>query len=156
MSKLFVCAILGLVVTGCSTIVTHRADLNSAPKGVRVYPPKVYLLVDAKENETTLAYLPDYSQAYDIKPVTVLAKQDFKIELDDGQVKSFAANQDTVAILTFVKDSAALAVKAAGVAAAAPVIKGTFGLESGIYRLDNDGVFRKMTENKPPAPAVIL
>lgn len=147
-SRVLVVAVLSVVVTGCSTLVTHKANLNAAPQGIRVYPPKVYLLVDTKENETTLAYLPDYSQAYDVKPVTMLAKQDFKLELDNGQVKLFAANQDTVAILTFVKDSAAVAVKAAGVAAASPVIKGTFGLASGIYRLDADGLFRKVTDPK--------
>ncbi len=148
MIQLLICVILGVGAIGCSTIVTHKADLNAVPRGVRVYPPKVYLLVDTKENESTLAYLPDYSQAYDIKPMTILAKQDFKIEMDDGQLKSVTSNQDSIAILTFVKDSANLAAKAAGVAVSSSVIKGTFGLESGIYRLDGDGIFRRVTEKK--------
>ena len=73
---------------------------------------------------------------------------DFKIEMDDGQLKSVTSNQDSIAILTFVKDSANLAAKAAGVAVSSSVIKGTFGLESGIYRLDGDGIFRRVIEKK--------
>jgi hypothetical protein len=115
--------------------------LNKAPNGVRVYPPKVYLLVDTNEKKTTLAYLPDYSRAYDVKPLTVLAKQDFKIEVEEGQVKSLASNQDTTAFLTFMKEAATLAAKAAGAAVSSSVINGTFGLQSGIYWLNDQGVF---------------
>ena len=55
-SRVLVGAVLSVVVTGCSTLVTHKANLNAAPQGIRVYPPKVYLLVDTKENETCLLY----------------------------------------------------------------------------------------------------
>jgi hypothetical protein len=108
----------------------------------------VYLLVDAGEKKTTIAYFPDYKRAYDVKPQTILAKQDFKIEMEDGQLKSFLANQDTTAALTFFNSAATLAAKAAGVGVSATVFNGTFGLESGIYQLGDDGVFHKMTESK--------
>src|SRR5206468_3210193 len=62
----------------CATVLTQKADLAKKPNGVRVYPPKVYLMVDTVEKKTTLAYLPDYSRAYDVLPVTIFAKQDFK------------------------------------------------------------------------------
>ncbi len=133
-----------LFLTGCATVVTHKADLAKRPDGVRVYPPKVYLMVDTTERKSTLAYLPDYSRAYDVKPVTVLAKQDFKIELDEGQLKALTSDEDTTALLSFIKDSAALAAKAAGMGVSSSVINGTFGLESGIYCLSDDGAFRRL------------
>jgi hypothetical protein len=91
-----------------------------------------------------LAYLPDYNRAYDMKPLTIFAKQDFKIETEEGQAKVLTANQDTTAFLTFFKEAAALAAKAAGLAVSAEVREGSFGLESGIYCLGDNGVFRRM------------
>ncbi len=83
--KLVPVIIIGLMC-GCSTMVTDKVvDLDSAPKGVRIYPPKVYLMVDTVEKKTTLTYLPDYQRAYDVKPLAIFSKQDFKIELDEGQ-----------------------------------------------------------------------
>jgi hypothetical protein len=132
------------LLTGCTTLVTHRAKLDERPDGIRVYPPKIYLMVDTAERKSTLSYLPDYSRAYDVKPRTFLAQQDFKIELDEGQLKALTANQDTTALMGIIKDSAAQAAKAAATGVSSSVINGTFGLVSGIYRLEDDGVFRKL------------
>lgn len=148
-TALFASLLAAALASGCATVVTSKADLNRPPEGVRIYPPLVVLLVDAAEKKTTIAYLPDYSRAYDVKPRTLLAKQEFKIETDEGQLKSLTATQDTTAILSFIKENAALAAKAAGVAASSSVINGSFGLESGIYRLGDDGVFRRMTVAPP-------
>ena len=131
---------------GCATIWTKKADLAAAPEGVRVYPPKLCILVDAKvnsgEGSTIIAYVPDFSRAYDVKPVTVLAKQDFKLELEEGQVKALTSNQDTTAFLEFLKEAAQLAAKAAGagVSASAPA-KGTFGFSAGVHCMKDDGTF---------------
>jgi len=130
-------------LSGCATIATRKADLAKAPKGVRVYPPKVYLMVDANERKTTLAFLPDYTRAYDVLPVSIFAKQDFEIEFSDGQLKSLTANQDTTAIISLLKEGATLAAKAAGVGVSSSTINGTFGLETGVYCLGDDGTFRK-------------
>lgn len=137
--KLSYIIMASIIIGGCATIVTEKADLSKKPKGVRVYPPKVYLMVDTVANQTTIAYLPDFKRAYDVKPLTVFAKQDFKIELDEGQLKSLTSNQDTTSILTFFQGAAQLAAKAAGAGVSAQIIKGTFGLPSGIYLLKNDG-----------------
>lgn len=132
---------MGLAVSSCATISTSKADLNEAPDGVRVYAPKVYLFVDGTSKKSRLEVLPDYDRAYDVKPVTILAKHDFKIELDDGRLKSLAANQDTTALLTFlggvVEEAAGIAGAVSGVS-----IDGTFGLAEGIYVMGDDGVFR--------------
>ncbi len=147
-TKLLICTIAAALATGCATVVTNKANLNDVPNGVRIYPPKVYLMVDAAEKKSTLAYLPDYSRAYDLKPLTILAHQDFKVETDEGQLKALTANQDTTAILSFLKEAATLAAKSAGVAVSSTVLNGSFGLESGIYQLGDDGVFRKVTVTK--------
>ncbi len=138
--------LLGLVLsfslTGCSTFATKKADLSQAPDGVRIYPPRVCLFVDETEKRSTLAYLPDYRRAYDIKPITVVAKQDFKVELEEGQLKVLTSNQDTTALLTFIKEAGTLAAKAAGVGVSAQVLNGTFGFKSGIYCMNDEGVIR--------------
>lgn len=130
--------------TGCATVITHKADLAQKPQGVRIYPPRVYLLVDTTERKSTLAYLPDFERAYDVKPLTILAQQDFKVELDEGQLKSLTDNQDTAGIISLIKEGASTAAKAAGVAVSSTVISGTFNLPTGIYRLDDHGVFRRV------------
>jgi hypothetical protein len=132
------------LLCGCATVVTHKADLAKAPKGVRVYPPQVCLLVDAKANQgegsTVIVYLPDFDRAYDVKPLTLFAKQDFKVELDEGQLKTLTADQDTTAFLSFLKEAGQLAARAAGVgvSASAP-LRGTFGFPSGLHCLRDDG-----------------
>lgn len=129
---------------GCATIVTEKANLDAKPNGIRVYPPKVCLMVDHEQKKSTLAYLPDYNRAYDVKPLTIFAKQEFRIEIEEGQAKALTANQETTAFLSFFKEAATLAAKAAGVAVSASTIDGSFGLGSGIYCLGDDGMFRRM------------
>jgi hypothetical protein len=135
---------LAYLTSSCATIVTEKAELGSKPNGVRIYPPKVYLLVDTAKSESTLVYAPDYRRAYDVKPLTIFAKQDFKVETDEGQLKSLVTNQDTTALLTFIQGAGELAAKAAGVAVSTTTIAGTFGLESGIYLLTDHGAFKKI------------
>lgn len=126
---------------GCATVETELAKLPEAPKGVRVYPPRVCLLVDAAEKKSVLAYLPDYRRAYDVKPLTIFAKHDFKVELEEGQLKTLQSNQDTTAFLTFMKDAGTLAAKAAGVGLSSQVISGTFGFDTGVHCMKDDGTF---------------
>lgn len=140
-----------LLSSGCATILTEKADLARKPNGVRVYPPQVCLLVDAEANTGegawVIAYLPDLDRAYDVRPLTILAKQEFKIELDEGQLKALSASQDTTAFLTFLSESAQLAAKAAGIGVSASTpARGTLGLPSGIHCLRDDGTF-------PPPPS---
>ena len=112
--------------------------------GVRIIPSKVFLFVDTSKNETQIVTLPDFQNAYDIKPLTILAKQDFTIELDSSsQLKKLTSNQDTTAIFTFLGSLAESAGKAAGTFASATLIKGTFGLATGVYEFKQDGTFAK-------------
>ena len=119
-----------LLLSACSTIQTVKvSDPNSAPDGVRVFPPKVYLAVD-KQNVLSQVYvLPDYQRAYDIKPIRIWSKNDFSVELDDGKLSKLTSNEDTTAILTFINQAGQAAAKGAGIpVAGSAAIKGTFGL----------------------------
>lgn len=127
---------------GCATVVTREADLAQAPDGVRVYPPKVCLLVDTGENATVIATFPDFARAYDLKPLTVLARQDLKLELDGGRLAAFSASQDTTAFPRLLTDAAALAAGTAGAGVSTSgTLKGTFGFDDGVHCLGDDGRF---------------
>jgi len=133
--------VLALHFAGCATIITTKANPDDVPNGIRVYLPRIYLFVDAEGTPPTtkLMYLPDYQRAYDIKPLTLLAKQDFEVEFTDGQVSKLKANQDTTAIIELLKKAAELGAKAAGLGVSKEVLPGSLGLPSGIYRLEDNG-----------------
>jgi len=145
-----------LFLASCATITTRsvrRDQLDSAPEGVRVYAPKVYLFVDAVAHKSTLANLPDYGRAYDVKPLTIFAKQDFNIKTDVGQPTDVTSNQDTTAFLTFVQGAAQMAVKAGGLPASITTMDGDFGLASGVYALGEDGTWQPAALVPPPQTA---
>ena len=112
-----------------------------------VYPPRVYLLVDSRFGEgkglTTLLTLPNYAEAYDIRPVTVFSRNDFRIQVEDGMMKSLQSDQDTTAALALFKTAGVAAASAAGVGVSARDFEGSYGLETGIYILQPDGTFKK-------------
>jgi hypothetical protein len=128
-----------LTGASCTTVTTRKADLDQPPSGVRIYAPRVYFAVDTTKQETTVLVLPDFQRVYDLKPVTVFAKQDFKVELDEGILKTLTANQDTTGILSLFKEGATLGAKAAGVSVSAQTIRGTLGLPTGLYVLTDNG-----------------
>jgi len=140
--------LLACAITGCATLSTYEADLSAKPKGVRVYPPKVYLLVDAEKERSHLVYLPDFQRAYDVAPVAVLAEHQFAVEMDGGMLRSLTSKQDPTAFLTFVKEAGAMGAGAAGVPVSKETFEGTFGLASGIYVLSDEGTFQRIQE--PP------
>jgi hypothetical protein len=130
-------------VGACATIQTRNADLNSKPDGVRVYPPKMYLFVG--EKSSWLVSAPDVENAYDIKPLTIFAKHDFKVEMTEGMLTGVVSNQDTTSFLTFVKGVGELGAKAGGVGVSQQVFSNeTFGLKPGIYRMKRDGTFTRV------------
>ena len=135
-------ALAAVGVAGCATIVTREADLARAPDGIRVYPPKVCLLVDTGANATVIATFPDLARAYDVKPLTILARQDWKLELEGGQLTALAANQDTSAFPRFLTEAAQVAAGAAGAGVSASgALEGTFGFDDGVHCMRDDGSF---------------
>ena len=131
--------------SGCAMVVTKPADLARAPDGIRVYPPRVCLLVDNAASTTVIAYFPDLARAYDVKPVAVLARHEFKLEIEEGQVQALTSNQDTTFFLSLLRE-ARLAAKAAGVgvSASAP-LEGSFGFSDGVHCMRDDGSFARAT-----------
>ena len=128
-----------LSLVGCATIRVNEAVAGKPPDGIRIYPPKVYLLVDTCAKKSRLMYAPDFANAYDVKPLTIFAKQDFTVELDEGQLKKLVSSQDTTAFLTFLQGAAEIAAKAFGTGVSSTSIDGTFGLADGIWMMDATG-----------------
>jgi hypothetical protein len=134
---------------GCTGISTRMVKTNDPePHGIRVYPPCVYLFVST--NESRLVTLPDMGRAYDVKPWAILAKHDFSLELSEGMITKLAADQDSTASLALLQKMAELGAAAA---AGAKGVEGTafatdFGLTTGIYRIDDKGVFQ-LVNQKP-------
>jgi hypothetical protein len=135
-----------LAAPGCVSWLATRAvaDPDAPPRGVRVYAPRHYLLVDAEEKKSQLVTLPDLCRAYDIQPISILSKQDFTVKLDEGQLADLTSNQDGTAWLTFFKSVGELAARSAGVPVSAAQINGSFGLASGVYRIRDDGGLERL------------
>lgn len=147
MKKLILCCALIIaliVVSGCAGISTYPARSNE-PRGIRVYPQKIYLLVG--DNKSKFVSLPDVKNGYDIKPWSFLSKHDFNIKIEEAQLKELTSNQDTTAALSLVQKIVELAAKAAepGIKAL-PVgeLESSFGFHPGIYELSETGLFKKV------------
>jgi hypothetical protein len=126
---------------------TYPASPNE-PHGVRVYPHKIYLLVDKGSNKSKLVSLPDLKNAYEVKPWSFLSKHEFKITIEGGHVKELTSNQDSSAALTLLQKIVELTAEKIPSGAKAmvdsEVIDSSFGFETGIYELTETGVFKKM------------
>ncbi len=155
MKRLFVfiilCVFMAISFAGCATLATSKVkDFSKDSDGIRVIPLRMYLLVG--EKDATIEYWPDYTQAYDIKPVAILSTNAFNITLTEkGQITNLTSNLDSTAILTTLGNiiTALAQVGILGPAGpggpgAAPLKANTiskpYGLEMGNYRLDDDGI----------------
>lgn len=151
--------LLLMVVGGCAGISTHPARPNEA-RGIRLYPQKIYLLVDKQKNFSKLVSLPDIKNAYDVKPWSILSQHDFNIKIEEAQVKEITSKQDSSAALALLQKIVELAAKAAEEAAKAATrepgeggaraiaemkFDSSFGFETGIYELDETGVFKRVS-----------
>ena len=156
MKKLIVCCAfvsLSLLVNGCAGISTRPATPSQA-NGIRIYPQKIYLLVDEEKSFSKFISLPDIKNAYDVKPWSVLSKHDFTIKIEEAQVKELTSNQDSSAALSLLQkivETAADVAKAAaqgatgtGKAVAQIDIPSSLGLTTGIYELSETGIFKKV------------
>jgi hypothetical protein len=154
------CALVALLLAagGCAGISTYPARPNEA-HGIRLYPQKIYLLVDRQQNFSKLVSLPDIKNAYDVKPWSVLSQHDFNIKIEEAQVKEVTSKQDSSAALALLQKIVELAAKAAEEAARAPTrepgeegvraiaemkFDSSFGFETGIYELDETGAFKRV------------
>jgi len=137
--------------SGCAGISTYPARPNE-PHGIRVYPQKIYLLVDKEKNISQLVSLPDIKNAYDIKPWSILSKHEFTIKIEEAQIKQVDSNQDSSAALSILQKIVELAAKTAekameegaGRAVADVKLGSSFGFDTGIYELSETGIFKKV------------
>lgn len=145
--NLLVVPFIAFLLCGCAAIKTSKANLNQAPQGVRVYAPAIYLFVD-KARGSQYVVAPDYSRAYDVKPRTIFAKQDFGVELNDGILAKYSGSQETTGLLSFLQRGAELGARAAGISVSQVSLPGNFGYSDGIYRLNPEtGRFERI---EPP------
>lgn len=144
--------VLSSAVSGCAGISTNAARPNEV-HGIRVYPQKIYLLVDEDKNTSQLVSLPDVKNAYEIKPWSFLSKHDFTIKIEEAQVKELSSDQDSSAALSLLQKVVDLASKAAekaaegmaeGRAVADVKFASSLGFATGIYELSETGVFKKV------------
>ncbi len=125
-------------------------------RGIKIYPQKVYLLVDREKSVSKIVSLPDIKNGYELKPWSFLSKHDFTIKIEDAQLKELSSNQDSTAALALLQkivevggQLAAEAIKAgapvAGKAVANIDLASAFGLETGIYEIDEMGQFKRVS-----------
>ena len=139
-------------IAGCAGLHTSAPE-GPVPDGIRVYPPRVLLLVDAEAGKgagrTSLLVVPDLGAAYDLRPVAVLSRNDFHIDLEDGMLKSLTSDADTTAALALVKAAGEQAGRVAEGVSMRDV-EGSYGLPTGVYVLRPDGSLARLPG---PAPA---
>lgn len=136
------------------------ASCASVSHGVKIYPQKVYLFVDANANSSRILTLPDIKNGYDVKPWSFLSKHDFTMKVTEGQVSEITSNQDSSTALALLQKiveiagelgaealkQAAEAAKAAKVAkpVADVEIASSLGLSTGIYEFDEKGLLKRL------------
>jgi len=147
-------AALAPLCLGCATISTSEGK-GPVPRGVRIYPPRILLLVDSQydggKGRSTVLLVPNLAEAYDVLPVTVLARNEFRIDVEDGMLKSLQSGQDTTAPIALFKSAGELAARAAGVGVSSRDFEGSYGLPTGIYLLKPDGTLAQLPPPKPEA-----
>jgi hypothetical protein len=147
-------ALGSVALPACARIET-RAAKGPVPDGVRIYPPRVLLFVDAEydrgKGRSSLVVVPDLGNAYDVRQETFLAKNDLQVEVEDGMLRSFWNTIDTTPALAFFKGAGDVGAKTAGIATgvSAREMEGTFGLATGIYALRPDGSFAPLPKLVP-------
>lgn len=146
--------LLCLTSFGCATFFVSKANLDQPPQGIRVYPPKLYLFVDQGQNKSHMLVAPDFERAYDVKPFTLFAKQDFSMEFStDGLLTKVVSNQDTTSILSLFQKAAELGAAAAGVGISKETYDGTFGLPTGVYEY-REGKFHQIQNESLKDPLI--
>jgi hypothetical protein len=142
------CAVIAstLLLGGCAGI-SH---------GIKVYPQKIYLLVDKEKGVSKLLSLPDVKNGYELKPWSFLSKHDFTLKIEEAQVKEVTSNQDSTAALALLQkivevggqlatEALKAAAPVAGKAVASVDLVSSFGLATGIYELDESGRFNRVS-----------
>lgn len=146
--NIFIASIFLVALSGCATVLTEKANYKTAPKGVRVFPPKTYLFVSNSKEQTTIVTLPDYENAYDVNPLTIVADQNFSVQMDDGVLKQFDTHQNTTSFTELFKAIAAETKGNTGASGAGAgggnSIEGTFGLTDGVYMITSTGKIEKI------------
>ena len=81
---------------------------------------------------------------------TITARNDFRVDIEDGMLKSLLAGLDTSSPFAFFKSAvdAGGKVGAAAVGVSVKEMDGDFGLPTGIYAMTPDGGFERVPAAK--------
>jgi hypothetical protein len=104
-----------LVGGGCASIKIHRPAAGADPNlhGLKVYPPKPYLLVSragdgGKTISVSTIMLPDLGDPHYIRPQTGVGKADLNLAIENGILKTYGSATDSKTA-EIIKEVAALA-----------------------------------------------
>lgn len=129
-----------LFLHGCAYVTAVPTHDNASIKGIRVYSPKAFAVVNG--NSVSTLVVPDCSREYAIRFGSFLAKNDTTLEMANGMLTKVDNKQDTTALPIKLVDAvtqAAVAGKSLGSAFSAKVDGGTENM-FGVYELScSDG-----------------
>jgi hypothetical protein len=109
--KAFFALLVASLVASCAytdVVPVHPEDKSTW--GVRVYDVKPLLLVTPAE--TKIIFVPNYDRAYAVRFGAFLAKNDFKIMVENGALKQLDSNLDSTGIIELLKTVAEKALPA--------------------------------------------
>lgn len=124
-------ALGAVAMSGCAyvNVTPITKDNNATAKGVRIFSPKPYVIVNNQAVSTI--FLPDCKHQYAVKFGTVLAKNELTLDLTNGMLSKLDSKQDTTVIgtnfLTAVTEAAKVG-KSLGTAFSAKAEGGTSSL----------------------------
>ena len=101
--KPFVAALLVPFCLGCASVHIQKVDPGGNTAGLRFYKPTPFLLVAETRNDKDevsltheILWLPDYSEAYVVRPSGILGSSKLDVELRDGwMLTKLGAERDT-------------------------------------------------------------
>lgn len=128
-----------LALSGCAGFVTTNPE-----KGVEVYRPGLCLMVT--DASATAFTCPNLTSTYEIKPRSILARNEFTAELNNGMLTKVTDSLDTASLLTFLQAAAELGAKAAGVAVSEQSLEGSIDLDPGFYFWDGSGALQRLSD----------
>lgn len=141
-----------VALTGCAYVTATPVNGNANVKGIRVYSPQPYVVVNGQGVSTIV--LPDCSREHALNFGTVLAKNDVSITLENGMLGKLDSKQDSTVIGTNFLTAVTEAVKAGkslGTAFSAKAEGGTDKLTVYEATCEGTGASKKLVLRKADA-----
>jgi hypothetical protein len=125
--------------TGCAYTIVKPVEPSDTARGYRYYDPLPLLLEGCAE--TKLFYLPNFNKGYAVQPRAWWAKNQYELQIEDGQLTAAKGTLDSTALLALLENVGSEAVESAGSLAALSANDGSSQAvrhRARIYRFDFD------------------